>query len=169
MKYVCMYVCICLTLILSKVLEDFVVSWMIEDVGEYIDTRPFGSLRGSSTTYCLVNLIHNWLSELENPSCFLRACFLDLSKAFDRINHTIVITKLVGLGVSRSIIPWSCSFLTDRRQCIKLGQSVSQWLLGRAGIQQGTKRGPVLFVAKINDLEPLLPEVNVPTLLVLEI
>ena len=83
------------TPILSKVLEDFVVSWMIEDVGEHIDSRQFGSLKGSSTTYCLLDLIHNWLSELDNPGCYLRACFLDFSKAFDRIDHTIVIRKLI--------------------------------------------------------------------------
>ena len=105
---------ISLTPILSKVLDDFVISWMIEDVGEYIDTRQFGSLKGSSTTYCLLDLIHSWLSELENSGCYLRACFLDFSKAFDRINHTIVITELIDLGVRRSIIPWICSFLTDR-------------------------------------------------------
>ena len=45
-----------LTPILSKVLEDFVVSWTIEDVGEHIDSRQFGSLKGSSTTYCLLDL-----------------------------------------------------------------------------------------------------------------
>ena len=105
---------ISLTPILSKVLEDFVVSWMIEDVGEHIDSRQFGSLTGSSTTYCLLDLIHNWLSELDNPGCYLRASFLDFSKAFDRIHHTIVIRKLIDLGLRRSIKPWICSFLTDR-------------------------------------------------------
>ena len=87
---------------------------MIENVGEHIDSRQFGSLKGSSTTYCLLDLIHNWLPELENPVCYLRACFLDFSKAFDRIDHTIIIRKLIDLGVRRSIIPWICSFLTDR-------------------------------------------------------
>ena len=105
---------ISLTPILSKVLEDFVVSWMIEDVGEHIDSRQFGSLKGSSTTYCLLDLIHNWLSELDNPGCYLRACFLNFSKAVDRIDHTIVIRKLIDLGVCRCIIPWIYSFLTDR-------------------------------------------------------
>ena len=71
---------------------------LIEDDGEHIDSRQFGSLKGSSTTYCLLDLIHNWLSELDNPGCYLRACFLDFSKAFDRIDHTIVIRKLIDLG-----------------------------------------------------------------------
>ena len=96
---------ISLTSILFKILEDFVVCWMIEDDRDDIDPQQFGSLRGSSTTYCLLDMIHNWLTNLENPGCYLRACFLDFSKAFDRINYNIVIEKLISLKVRRSIIP----------------------------------------------------------------
>ena len=96
---------IALTPVLSKVLEDFVVSWMVEDIGGQIDNRQYGSLEGTSTTLCLQDLIHNWLSKMDNPGHYLRACFLDFSKAFDRIDHNIVITKLIDLGVRRSIIP----------------------------------------------------------------
>ena len=128
------------------------VSWMIEDVGEHIDSRQFGSLKGSCT-YCLLDLIHNWLSELDNPSCYLRACLLDFCKAFDRIDDTIVIRKLIDLGARRSIIRWICSFLIDRWQCVKLGQTISNWLPGRADVPQGTKLGSILVVIMINDLK----------------
>ena len=58
---------ISLTSILSKILEDFVVCWMIEDVTNDIDAQQYGSLRGSSTTYCMLDMIRNWLTNLENP------------------------------------------------------------------------------------------------------
>lgn len=71
---------------------------------EEIHNRQFGSLKGSSTTFCLLDLILKWIFELENSDHYRRACFLDFSKAFDRINNNIVITKLVDLEVHRSII-----------------------------------------------------------------
>ena len=53
---------IALTSVLSKVLKT-VVTWIIEDVGEQIDNRQFGSLKGTSTTYCLLDLVHNFERE----------------------------------------------------------------------------------------------------------
>ena len=64
---------------------------------ERVCCRQFGSLKGSSTTYCLLDLIHGLLSEFENPGCYLRACFLAFRKALDKIDVTIVISKLIDL------------------------------------------------------------------------
>ena len=73
----------------------------------------YGCMKGTSTTLCFLDMLHNWLSNLDTPGQFLRVCFLDFSKAFDPINLNIIVIKLVDLGVQRSILFWICSFLSD--------------------------------------------------------
>ena len=139
---------ISLTSCLCKVLEDFVVSWMITDMEDRIDPRQFGCLIGTSTTYCLLDMIHGR---------HLRICFLDLAKAFDCIGHNMVISKLLDLGVRRSLVPWIINFLFNRRhRAVKLGDIISDLLPMKAGVPQGTKlgQGTILFLVMINNLNP---------------
>ena len=148
---------ISLTPCLAKVLEDYVVKWLIDDVKDKIDPNQFGCLKGTSTMFCLLDMIHNWLTYLDSPG-HLRLCFLDFSKAFDRIGHNVLIEKLLVLGVRTSLIPWIISFLTNRRQRVKLAGSISDWLPITAGVPQGTKLGPILFLVMINNLNIPDPE-----------
>ena len=68
---------ISLTASLSKILEDFVVNWMMNDVKHKIDPQQFGCFKGTSTTFCLIDMINNWLRTLDNQSSYLRICFLN--------------------------------------------------------------------------------------------
>lgn len=137
---------ISLTSCLSKVLEDFVVTWLFDDVKDKIDLYQFGCLKGTSTTYCLLDMIHTWLKYLDPPGRHLRLCFLDFSKAFDRIGYNVLIEKLLDLGVRTSLKPWIISFLSNCRQRVKLAGSIFDWLPISAGVSQRTKLGPILFL-----------------------
>ena len=63
------------------------------------------------------------------------------SKAFDHIDHNILVCKLLKMGARHIIAKWICSFLSQRRQAVKLD-----------GLRKGTKLGPVLFLVMVNDL-----------------
>ncbi len=146
---------ISLTSCISKVLEEFVVEWILEDIGRRIDPKKIGCLRGSSSTLCLLDMFHSWLSKLDIDGSSLRIVLLDFSKAFDRINLNVLVTKLIDMGLRRSLIPWICDFLTNRRQRVKIGESVSEWAQVNAGVPQRTKLGPILFLVVVNDLNTL--------------
>ena len=94
---------ISLTSCISKVLKEFVVEWILEDIRYLIDPKQFGCLRGSSTSLCLLDMFHSWLSKLDTDGCSLRIVLLDFSKAFDRINLNVLITKLIDMGLRRSL------------------------------------------------------------------
>ena len=68
-----------------------------------IDPHQFGSLRGSSTTHALVELVHQWQEALDKPGKMVYAPMLDFSKAVDRLDYNILQRKLANLGLPTSL------------------------------------------------------------------
>ncbi len=76
---------------------------------------------------------------------------VDYQKAFDYVHHTIVLFKLKSLEIPDSTVNWIADFLRDRKQRIKLGHDCfSEWGNVPAGVSQGTKLGPWLFILMKN-------------------
>ena len=82
----------------------------------------------------------------------VRALMLDFTKAFDRVDHPILLGKLASLDLPNFIVRWITNFLCQRKQRVKIGQNVSQWAEVNVGVPQGTLCGPVWFLLHINDL-----------------
>ena len=77
---------------------------------------------------------------------------IDLSKAFDSVNHTFLLTKLSNVGASPSAVKWFESYLTGRTQSVRIGSTVSTPLPVSYGVPQGAILSPLLFSIYTNDL-----------------
>ena len=82
---------------------------------------------------------------------------LDMRKAFDSINHDILVNKLQDIGLSFSAIQWFRSYLSNRYQAVRINTALSEHLLMRCGVPQGSILGPLLFTVYANDL-PSIPQ-----------
>ena len=87
-----------------------------------------------------------------NPSLEVRGNFLDISKAFDKIWHEVLLNKLKSLGISGNLLNLFRSFLNDRQQRVVLNGQLSDWTPILAGVLQGSIFGPLHFLIYVNDL-----------------
>ena len=136
---------ISLTSVLSKVQESYAVEWILEDVQEEISLSQFGGLVGSSAVLALVYLVHNWYQNMDSTG-------KDFRKAYDLINHNILLENFMDIGVRPSLIRWFATYLQGRRQMCTMRNQKSECKSLKGGIPQGSILGPLAFIIKINQL-----------------
>ena len=78
---------------------------------------------------------------------------LSLAKAFDHVDHNILISRLTEFGLPDVIIQWTCSFLRHRRQRVKIGEVMSNWLVMNAGMPQGSYVESLNFISLVDSLQ----------------
>ena len=125
---------------LTPTCESFVADWLIDSIKEKIDERQFGSIKNTSTTHNLISLVHHLLSETDAAKSAIIVFLLDFSKAFDRIDHSILLQKLSDMNVPSIIIDWIQSFLTGRKQRVKL---IEQLFVGLAQCKWRSDKRPI--------------------------
>ena len=106
---------ISLTPTLSKLFESFIGAWILQRIEHKLGVNQYGALKGRSTTHALVDIVHHWHKVVDEGQS-VRAVFIDFAKAFDHVDHNILVAKLIEFGLPDVIIRWMCSFLQHRRQ-----------------------------------------------------
>ena len=135
----------------SKIFERLMQNQIIDYVNEYLSPVLCGYRSGFSAQHALMALLEKWRTTLDKHG-FAGAILMDLSKAFDCINHDLLVAKLVAYGFSKNSVNLIRSYLKNRWQRTKINTSFSSWTELLTGVPQGSVLGPLLFNIYLNDL-----------------
>jgi exonuclease III len=116
-----------------------------------IEDTQSGFRKSFSTSTALLKLYDDFVGNIDKGK-YTVATLIDLRKAFDTVNHKILVSKLGAYGITGNMIDWFRSYLNTRRQRVSINGILSDPLVIETGVPQGSILGPLLFILFINDM-----------------
>ena len=137
----------------SQIFEKLVYKQLINYIEKHkiLSEFQFGFRKDHSIEQAIIEITDNLKNSIDN-NLFTCGVFLDFAKAFDTVNHKILLSKLERYGIRGIALQWFTSYLKDRQQYVSIGDTKSSMQSVICGIPQGSTLGPLLFLLYINDI-----------------